>query len=938
MILHRAQTSFFAALLLVWFAPVAQAAHYSGGSLTYECVGGNFYKFKLDLNLDCSGTALIPQSLDFTNDCGVVFSINNVPVVLTEEVSQLCPASLGNSSCHGGALQGLRHYRLETTVYLSPCTGWLIAWDICCRNSTENIFSTPGMYLATTVSNVGGVCDRSPVVWDHTIPFVCVNEPVLYNPGINDPDGNTMAFELIGARFAGPGPMPVVYDAGFSGTQPIPGIVLDPFTGQVSFTPTVTGNYVVVMKVTTYNSTGMVIGTIMRDFIVVVVNCMGEPPQTTGPAISANGTLVGHVLEVCDGVPFCMDFPFSDADLGGVVSLTSNASVLLPGATFTVAGTNPAIGTLCWTPSVAHPKTNVRFLATDNACPIPNIASSSVLITVLEAPLDLPDAGTDGTVTVCSGVATFALFSFLGGDPDTGGTWSYNGIEHGSNYDPGTDELGVYTYTVASAHPCATETATATVTVNEGNNSLILEFQSGSSDPNLVTYEVLDETGTTTILSGNNPVPANSIGTQTLCLSDGCYQLRVTDNAGDGLLGYILRETGANGRRIIDNRQNMITGVSQISNGGAFCVPIGDDTPINSSCDKLDWVTNKFIVANENAAVTAAYATPSLRTSSGYLFWFFDPNGSYSFRRFRKHSESDGYGTGALRANHFRINSWVNTPSSPHLPDGVLLNVRIMGRVNWSWTTWGPACQFKMDAALAACPRVNLQDNLALNEYSCGVNRVFGGSNHWTNRVTASQPQPVPGVSSSLVRYQFRFRIPGEAICIIRPPQTSPRIFMNWSDGLQLECSRQYEVDVRVSLDGGATWCFDVASPSCVEPVTPWGKVCMVNITSSTYCPGELQGGSSSLATQGDGTLTLYPNPNNGEQLFISLTEVGADVNTVRVDIYDLMGKRVTARTIAVADGFVNSAMDVHAIASGMYMVNITVGEKTYTERLVIQR
>ncbi|MBK6369447.1 MAG: T9SS type A sorting domain-containing protein [Flavobacteriales bacterium] len=218
------------------------------------------------------------------------------------------------------------------------------------------------------------------------------------------------------------------------------------------------------------------------------------------------------------------------------------------------------------------------------------------------------------------------------------------------------------------------------------------------------------------------------------------------------------------------------------------------------------------------------------------------------------------------------------------------------------------------------------------------MNRVFGGSNDWTNRVTASQPQPVPGVSSSLVRYQFRFRIPGEAICIIRPPQTSPRIFMNWSDGLQLECSRQYEVDVRVSLDGGATWCFDVASPSCVEPVTPWGKVCMVNITSSTYCPGELQGGSSSLATQGDGTLTLYPNPNNGDQLFISLTEVGAEVNTVTVDIYDLTGKRVSARTIQIQDGFVNSAMDAHSIANGLYMVHITAGEKTFTERLVIQK
>jgi hypothetical protein len=469
-------------------------------------------------------------------------------------------------------------------------------------------------------------------------------------------------------------------------------------------------------------------------------------------------------------------------------------------------------------------------------------------------------------------------------------------------------------------------------------NNLILEFQN-DANPALVTWTVLDVTGTTTVDSGTDIFPANSIGTQAICLPDGCYQLRVTDNAGDGLLGYTLSETGANGQRIIDNAQNMITGVSQIANGEAFCVPIGDDRLIYGNCDKLDWVTNKFIVAAENAAVTAAYATPSLRSSSGYLFWFFDPNGAYSFRRFRKHSESDGYGTGALRANHFRINSWVNTPSSPHLPDGMLLNVRIMGRVNWSWTTWGPACQFKMDAALAACPSVNLRDNPNLTEYSCGVNRVFGGSNNWTNRVTATQPQPVPSVSSSLVRFQFRFRIPSENICIVRPPQTSPRLYMNWSaaSGPQLECSRQYEVDVRVSLDGGATWCFGAATPSCVAPVTPWGTVCMVNITSSTNCPGELQEGSSNLATQ-DGNLTMYPNPNRGDQLYINLSAVDADVNTVSVDIYDLTGKRISARTIAVQDGFLNTVMDLNGeIAGGLYMVNITAGDKTYTERLVIQ-
>ncbi|MBK9629316.1 MAG: T9SS type A sorting domain-containing protein [Flavobacteriales bacterium] len=555
--------------------------------------------------------------------------------------------------------------------------------------------------------------------------------------------------------------------------------------------------------------------------------------------------------------------------------------------------------------------------------------------------------GFDGTMTVDLSGSSFdtkvAVFTGSCGSlvcvdsDDDGGTgstslltWAGSSAETYTIYVTG---YSTYTGSVTMAVTCGDNAFACT------ENGLTLEFQT-DANPGQTTWQLWNEADNLLILSGGPLSPPNSVETNFACVPDGCYRLRVLDSGGDGMTtgGYILRTTGSN-LRIIDNKNNFngaYNGNVSTLGSGAFCFPMDVvNQPIYSSCDKLDWVTNKFIVAAEDPAVTAAYATPALRTSSGYLFWFFDPNGAYSYRRFRKHSESDGYGTGALRANHFRINSWVNTAGSPHLPDGMLLNVRIMGRVNWSWTTWGPACQFKMDAALAACPRVNLQDNPALNEYSCNVNRVFGGSNHWTNRVTASQPQPVPGVSSSLVRYQFRFRIPGEAICIVRPPQTSPRLYMNWSadSGLQLECGKQYEVDVRVSLDGGANWCFDVASPSCVEPMT-WGNVCMVNITTSTYCPGPLQGGSSSMATQ-NGDLTMYPNPNRGDQLYINLSAVDADVNTVSVDIYDLTGKRISARTIAVQDGFLNSVLDLNGeIASGLYMVNITAGDKTYTERL----
>jgi len=233
---------------------------------------------------------------------------------------------------------------------------------------------------------------------------------------------------------------------------------------------------------------------------------------------------------------------------------------------------------------------------------------------------------------------------------------------------------------------------------------------------------------------------------------------------------------------------------------------------------------------------------------------------------------------------------------------------------------------------------VKLQDNPAnTSDYSCGVSRNFGGPSSPANRIYANPPQPVPVVASNMVRYQFRFRITGENVCIVRPPQTSARMVLNWTTGTPLECSKTYEVDVRVSLDGGATWCFGPAGSSeaaaCAD-TEDWGKVCLVTINPCALP----NGGGNSLAVQGDGEFTMYPNPNRGDQLFVNLSKVQEGVNTVNVDVYDLTGKRVMARTIAVQDGFVKTNLDLNGdLSGGMYMVNITAGDKTYTERLVIQ-
>jgi hypothetical protein len=477
-------------------------------------------------------------------------------------------------------------------------------------------------------------------------------------------------------------------------------------------------------------------------------------------------------------------------------------------------------------------------------------------------------------------------------------------------------------------------------------NGLNLEFQSDTY-PGENTWEILDETGAIVVVGGPNPIPAGGIGSQAMCLPDGCYTLRVTDSFGDGMVtgsftgGYTLREGGANGRRIIDNTNNFNGGSeSAIANGGTFCVPIGDIELIYSNCDKLDWVDNQYLVCHADPLVSAEWQVGN-QNNDGYNFWIFDPNGSYSFRRFHTHAVSDGFSpASATRAARVKINGWNNTALTPHIPTDILLNVRVRGVYNWNFTEWGPACTMKIDPVAASCPMIWLQDDPANpSDYSCGVTRNFGGPNGGANKLTAKPPQfqPAPLAGGTGVRYQFRFRIPAEGVCIVRPPQTSPTLYLNWSaaSGPQLEASKTYEVEVRASNDQGATWCVDSPSPACdPNPVTNWGRTCDVTISGVVNMDEE----TSSIAVQGDGGLTMYPNPNRGDQLFVSITELAPEVTTVSVDIYDLTGKRVIARTIAVQDGYLNTTMDLNGdLAGGMYMVNITAGDKAFTERLVIQ-
>jgi hypothetical protein len=144
---------------------------------------------------------------------------------------------------------------------------------------------------------------------------------------------------------------------------------------------------------------------------------------------------------------------------------------------------------------------------------------------------------------------------------------------------------------------------------------------------------------------------------------------------------------------------------------------------------------------------------------------------------------------------------------------------------------------------------------------------------------------------------------------------------------------KTYDVDVRVSKDGGVTWC---------STSDPWGPNCLLTIDNTPAGSGNQNFGSepviASLPAGQAGVAKLFPNPNRGDLVNFSLSAIEEGVNTVSVDIYDRTGARVSARTIAVAGGNVNTVIDLNGdLAAGMYLVNITAGKTSYTERLVIQ-
>ncbi|MFY7884923.1 MAG: DUF7619 domain-containing protein, partial [Dolichospermum sp.] len=270
-----------------------------------------------------------------------------------------------------------------------------------------------------------------------------------------------------------------------------------------------------------------------------------------------------------------------NAGTNGTLTICAGNTVTESQLFGSLSGTPNTGGT--WSPALAGAGTYTYTVAATSPC----TENATATVTVTEQAK--PNAGTNGTLTICAGntVTESQLFSQLGNNPATGGTWS-----------PALAGAGTYTYSIAATSPC-TSNSTATVTVTEqaapnaGNSgtliictgSIVTEtqlFSSLNGTPNTggtwspalagagtYTYTVTatspcttNATATVTVTSIELAAPTISAPSLSYCAGKS-VKLTAT-----GCMGQIIWSNGATGPELIVSTPGIYT--AQCSSSGCI--------------------------------------------------------------------------------------------------------------------------------------------------------------------------------------------------------------------------------------------------------------------------------------------------------------------------------------------------------------------------------
>ena len=286
------------------------ARHIIGGEVTYTCNGDGSYTFTMFIYRDCLGQgadfdsapgALVGTVTLFRN--GIVEDRLNLRAPQEDDVEPMIDnpcVEVPDDVCVERA-----RYEFTATLPSSP-DNYTVSYQRCCRNVTiDNILqpeSTGATYSIDLIPRARELCNSSPSFNNFPPIVICAGEPLIFDHGASDIDGDQLIYEFcapfVGGGLAGSGQgnggsatdpdgvapdpetSPPYTDVSFvlptyTPIAPLAGdpvVSINPNTGLITGTPRIQGQFVVGVCVSEFRN-GELLSVVKRDFQFNVTNC-----------------------------------------------------------------------------------------------------------------------------------------------------------------------------------------------------------------------------------------------------------------------------------------------------------------------------------------------------------------------------------------------------------------------------------------------------------------------------------------------------------------------------------------------------------------------------------------------------------------------------------------------------------------------------------------
>lgn len=344
-------------IILLLFTFNSWASHIIGGEIYYDYIGNNQYRFYVAVYRDCASSG---ADFDSPLYLGVYTSSGSLQqtVTITAPPSTRLPIAFDNP-----CIKPPTGFCNERAIYSKVVTlpprvgGYYISYQRCCRRPDVINIQNPGdtgltltIHVPTSDNNYHE--NSSPRFENYPPLVLCNNQELNFNHFATDPDGDLLVYDLYppyaGATDSQPMPTPapappyqqIQWRNGYSTANPFGAgatISLDQNTGMLVADPELQGLFVVGVRVREYRN-GVLLSTVIRDFIFQVINCNVSleaiiVPQNQAPNFVdyCQGTTVNFRNNSYGGTTYKWDF--------GVPNITSDVSTAFaPSYTFPAPG------------------------------------------------------------------------------------------------------------------------------------------------------------------------------------------------------------------------------------------------------------------------------------------------------------------------------------------------------------------------------------------------------------------------------------------------------------------------------------------------------------------------------------------------------------------------------------------------------------------------